>query len=159
MVNLRHLWAPMGHDLDLPKPVPTLFQPLGTTRTFKSPLRAVFGCPWAKFWGAQLLQIGSKTLTWTSQSPFQLRSTLFEPFGTTGTFKLPFWSIWAVFGGPWAKFGSNPLLQIGSKSLTWTSHSPFHLRSTLFQPFGTTRTFRSPFWPIWAVFGPWRSQI
>ena len=61
--------------------------------------------------------------------------------------------IWAVFGGPWAKFGGTQLLQIGSKSSTWTSHSPFHLCSTLFQPFGTTGAFRSPFWPTWALFG------
>ena len=61
---------------------------------------------------------------------------------------------WAVFGGPWAKFGGTQLLQIGSKSSTWTSHSPFHLCSTLFQPFGTTGAFRSPFWPTWALFGP-----
>ena len=30
---------------------------------------------------------------------------------------------------------------------------PIHLRSTLFQPFGTTRTFRSPFWPILLFLG------
>ena len=41
----------------------------------------------------------------------------------------------------------------GSKSSTWTSRSPFHLCSTLFQPFGTTGAFRSPFWPTWALFG------
>ena len=74
--------------------------------------------------------------------------------------------IWAVFGHPWAEIGGVPLLQIGSKTLAWTSQSPFQLRSTLFQPFGTTRTFKPPFWLIWAnlgcfwaVFGPWRSQI
>ena len=46
-----------------------------------------------------------------------------------------FGPIWDVFGGPWAKFGGTQLLQIGSKSSTWTSHSPFQLCSTLFQPF------------------------
>ena len=61
--------------------------------------------------------------------------------------------IWAVFGHPWAEIGVVPLLPIGSKTLAWTSQSPFQLRSTLFQPFGTTGTFKPPFWPIWAVFG------
>ena len=67
---------------------------------------------------------------------------------------LPKGCFWALFEGPWAKIVGTQLLKIGSKSSTWTSHSPFHLRSTLFHPFGTTRAFRSPFWPIWAVFGP-----
>ena len=58
-----------------------------------------------KFGGTPLFQIGSKTLTWTSQSPFQLRSTLFQPFGTTGTFKMPFGPIWANLGHFWGPLG------------------------------------------------------
>ena len=92
-----------------------------------------------------------------------LHSTLFQPFRTIRTFKSlllgivgPFWpfsAIWAIFGRPLAKFGGAPLFQIGPKTSTWTSHSPFHLHSTLFQPFGTTRTFKSPFWAFLANLG------
>ena len=90
-------------------------------------------------------------------------STLFQPFRTIRTFKSlllgivgPFWpfsAIWAIFGRPLAKFGGAPLFQIGPKTSNWTSHSPFHLHSTLFQPFGTTRTFKSPFWAFLANLG------
>ena len=71
-----------------------------------------------------------------------------------------FGPIWAIFGGPWAKFGGTSLLQISPKTLTWTSQSPFQLCSTLFQPFRTNRTFKSPSWAylaglghFWAVLG------
>ena len=63
-----------------------------------------FGRPRVKFWGTPLLQIAPKTSVWTSPNLFHLRSTLFQPFRTTGTLKLPclgvFWPIWANMGAP-----------------------------------------------------------
>ena len=49
------------------------------------------------------------------------------------------------FGRSRANFGGTQLLQIGLKPQAGTSPNWFHLRSTLFQPFWTTETFKLPF--------------
>ena len=59
-----------------------------------------------------------------------------------------------LFERPWTKIGGSQLLQVGPKTLTWTSPNPFHLRSILFQLFRTTRTFKLPCLGNFGQFGP-----
>ena len=87
-----------------------LFQLFWTTRILKLHFIGIlghFGRPRVKFWGTPLLQIAPKTSVWTSPNLFHLRSTLFQPFRTTGTLKLPFLGIFGQFGPIWAPLGHN----------------------------------------------------
>ena len=133
-----------------------LFQPFWTTRTFKSPLLCIFGP-----FGPNLeAPCSSKLVQKLWLGPPPTRST-FVPccsnrFGQpepSNRYFQAFLAHLARFRRPWAKFEGALLLQIGPKTLAWTSHSPLHLCTTLFQPFGTNRTFKPPFWAFLANLG------
>ena len=108
--------------------------------------------------GLERLEHHGKMIVWTFHNPFHLHSMLFPTVQNHQNLQIAmfrhFWP-YGLFGRPWAKFGGAPLLQIGPKTSTWTSHSLFQLRYSLFQPFGTTKIFKSPSWAylghFWAV--------
>ena len=70
-----------------------------------------------------------------------------------------FWAIWTLFGSPLAKIGVTPELPVGLKIPTFMFCTSFQLRSTLFQPFRTSRALKvgfglflgnlGPFWAPW----------